>query len=151
MNTHISTWKRVLENQPSRVQRIALCHEADMVEIGSGSFKRCFTRDDIDFVIKLAWNYDGNTGMLERVNYEAAPEEIKPFLLPILEEGDGWQIQAKADVSLSEECPSTCPMCYFDDMLHKNHKHLPDGTPVVYDYGQPDQWLDYRPTMRREA
>lgn len=110
--------------------------------IGSGSFKMVYSHDDCDYVVKIATS-GFDCGMREPENYASAPDHIRPFLLPLLAFGADWQIQRKVCLKASNDrYTHACPICegHLIDLNGWNHIHEDDGTPVVYDYGQRDQW-----------
>jgi len=114
---------------------------------GRGAFKAVYSKEGVDVVVKVQ-----SDPVMEVVNYDSAPEFIKPHLLPILAHGQGWSIQERINHSnLSERywedgqalceshgCPGYIP-CMADSGPN-NHTHAEDGTVIIFDYGQGGQW-----------
>jgi hypothetical protein len=117
-------------------------------QFDSGAFKDVYMQNGCDFVVKVNNGcYADNEGMNEPDNYKTAPAHIRPFLVPLLAWGTGWQIQPLVNgVGCGDWLERTrynqiCPVAGLPDMDCKNHVHNPDGTVAIYDYGQVRQWL----------
>jgi hypothetical protein len=112
--------------------------------IGAGCWKDVYGRDDADFVVKIAVDYSYPNGMREHTNFKTAPAHIKPFLLPLLTWGEGFQIQERI---VLRPCPDDCPGVISgmadsaSDDEKCNHTHAEDGTLIIMDYGQETQWV----------
>jgi hypothetical protein len=114
----------------------------DFYSFRRGSFKVVYAHPTCRFVVKLVpYNFAGSH---EQKNHALAPPHIKPWLLPVLAQGNthddyGFQIQRRIDL---RSCPASCTG-YIDMMCDsdaRNHTHAPDGTPIIFDYGQDGQW-----------
>jgi hypothetical protein len=117
----------------------------DFERISAGAFKQVYSRDDIDFVVKIHNN--DRYGAWEMDNALSCPAHLKPFLLPI-EQYRGFQIQRKLNL---RACSCEVAGCdgFVDGMedsnsdgCGRNHTHAADGTLIIYDYGQNEQWSD---------
>lgn len=118
-------------------ERVQMLRALGFSELSAGCFKRTYSHDSYEYVVKLIMS-DSTYGANEAENYDEAPPDIKPYLLPLLAHAHTHQIQRK--VEGSENCPDGCPIFGYEDLSSKNHVHLADGTPAVYDYGQVGQW-----------
>lgn len=134
---NITALAELLEGNPYSTKR-SILEDLGFELIGSGSFKQVYHSPEFPFVVKLH-DTDGCNGAQELRNYETAPAELLPFLLPILHQGTSFQMQEYVKF---HQCPATCRgwLQLMYDSSDNNHTHRADGTLVIVDYGQDDQW-----------
>ena len=110
--------------------------EMGFVYTGCGSFKTAYRNEEWGIVVKLVHN---SSGACEAQNYETAPEGARPHLLPLLDHGRGYQVQ---EYVVRHKCPPSCTgwVQGVHDSDTRNHTHMEDGTLVIWDYGQTNQW-----------
>lgn len=116
--------------------------------LGGGCYKVAYGHPHAPYVVRMCTSYEGAQ---EVENYAQAPAHIRRFLLPILahyytRESDrpGFQIQARVNFKHTARCPGwwVCPACtaVSDTLEDHNHIHLPNGAPLVFDYGFCAPW-----------
>lgn len=124
-------------NTHKDMQRVL--QERGFTGYGSGAFKGVWLDPERLFVVKL--HSFRNTGALEARNYDTAPDYIKPFLVRLIAQGNGYQIQPFVPQSY-KHCGATCNKCRHAMMdFAGNHDHSRDGLPIIFDYGQSEQWV----------
>ncbi len=108
--------------------------------INSGGYKECYKHHEWEYVVKL-FHYEGDAdAKLEVKNYDCAPDDIKPYLVPIHAWGDSYHVQLFVASVHPCHMYSDCPACKYPDMQGKNHVHDAAGRPHIYDYGINKQW-----------
>lgn len=83
----------------------AYAHKHGCTKLGQGASRKTYALD-ADRVIKIDYAMLNQGGWQGQCNSEAArwqnaSEEIRPFLAPVLESGDGWVIMARAKTVIS--------------------------------------------------
>lgn len=106
--------------------------------IAGGSFKQTYGSDMYPFVVKIFTWKAPESGACELENYRTAPAHLKDCLVPVLRQTDYYQLQERVPI-----LPCSVRSCYVPDMWdsdNRNHTHAADGSFVIFDYGQDEQW-----------